>query len=514
MRKASLFVAALVACATLHAALPDPVKIDSGLVSGVEGTSPDIRAYKGIPFAAPPVGNLRWREPQPVAKWEGVRKADQFSAACMQVGKPREGELPFSEDCLYLNIWTAAKSAAERRPVMMWLFGGGMLTGNAARPSFYGDELAKKGVIVVTINYRVGLMGAFAHPELTKESPHHASGNEAVLDMIAALQWIHRNIAAFGGDPGNVTVFGQSSGAGSVTFLLSSPLAKGLFQRAICESSGGMAIGRHSSADQVTADKAGLDFEARAGAHSLAELRTMPAAELIKLEWPLRHNLDSWAQPDNLDGTFAAGKQVDIPILAGSNSDEGATVVTHPLTAAKWIESVRQEYGSMADGYLKLYPAGDDKQAEQSQRNEARDLRAWNARQLLRFANRYGKSKTYSYLFSRNPIGVLDPTSEFPNLTKPGAAHAHEIDYVWGHPTTGARAWQPWDFQLSEIMSSYWVNFAKTGDPNGPGLPPWPVYNEKTDTLMHFGDKVTVEVQPLKKAVDAADPYFGVPPVK
>jgi para-nitrobenzyl esterase len=406
-----LILAAVLTATALHAAIVEPVRIDSGLISGVEGASPEIRAFKGIPYAAPPVGSLRWRAPQPAAKWDGVRKADQFAAACMQVATPRDGEPPFSEDCLYLNVWTAAQSASERRPVMMWIYGGGMQTGNSARASFYGDELAKKGVVLVTINYRVGLMGSYVHPEITKESGHNSSGNYAVLDMIAALQWIQRNIGGFGGDARNVTVFGQSSGAGSVSYLLGAPLAKGLFHRAICESSGGMQIGRRANTTLANAEKAGLQFAEKVGAQSLAELRAKPAAELIKTGWNVLHNLDSWVQPDNLDSIFAAGKQNDVPILAGSNSDEGATVVRTPIPAAKWAEQIKRTYGSMADGYLTLYPAGSDPQAEQSQRNEARDVRAWLARGLLRLQNKTGKSKTYSYFFSRNPAPLMRPRS-------------------------------------------------------------------------------------------------------
>jgi para-nitrobenzyl esterase len=363
----------------------------------------------------------------------------------------------------------------------------------------------------VTINYRVGLMGSYVHPELTKESGHNSSGNYAVLDMIAALQWIHRNIGAFGGDAGNVTIFGQSSGAGSVTYLLGAPLAKGLFHRAICESSGGMQIGRRSNTTLANAEKAGLQFAEKVGANSLAELRAKPAAELIKAGWNVLHNLDSWVQPDSLDSIFAAGKQNDVPILAGSNSDEGATVVRTPVPAVKWGEQIKRTYGSMADGYLMLYPAGSDQQAEQSQRNEARDVRAWLARGLLRMQNKTGKSKTYSYFFSRNPAGVLDPKSEFPTLSKPGAAHAAEIVYVFNNLDTQKRPWQAWDRTLADMMSSYWVNFAKTGDPNGNGLPNWPAYDAGKDLLMHFGDKISVEQSPLKKVIDAVDRYYSAP---
>ena len=520
MRIASLFIAAALASTALHASIVEPVRIDSGLISGTPGESPDMRAFKGIPFAAPPVGNLRWRAPQPVAKWDGVRTADKFSAACMQNGTPRDGQLPFSEDCLYLNVWTAANSATERRPVMMWIYGGGLSAGDAARPNFYGDALAKKGAVIVTINYRVGLMGSFVHPELSKESGHNASGNQALLDMIAALQWIHRNIGAFGGDAHNVTLFGQSSGAGSVTYVLASPLAKGLVQRAICESAGGMSLGSagfahdYISRDLATAEKAGLAFAAKAGANSLAELRAKPASELLGIEWNVRANIDGWSQPARLDDTLAAGKQIDVPILAGSNSDEGANLAAHPLSAQKWIAQVKHQYGSLADAVLKLYPAGSEQEAAQSQRNEARDLRAWSARKLLRMANRTGKSKTYNYLFSRNPVGVLDPTSEFPTLSKPGAAHGFEIVYVYNHLSAPPqRPFTPWDATLADMMSSYWVNFAKTGDPNGPGLPQWPAYSEQADLLMNFGDTVTVERSPLKKVIDAVDPYLSAPPV-
>jgi para-nitrobenzyl esterase len=507
--KTKLVLAAIsLANSILFAGIAEPIRLDTGLITGVPGEDSSVRAFKGIPYAAPPVGNLRWHAPVLPAKWDGIRKADEFSAACMQNARQRPEDKPFSEDCLYLNVWTAAQSANEKRPVMMWIFGGGGLVGNAGRPSFYGDALAKKGVVVVTINYRVAIMASFVHPELSKESGHNASGNYMLLDHIAALEWIHRNIAAFGGDPANVTVFGQSSGAGSVTSLLASPLAKGLFRKAICESAGGMAIGRRMSAPLAVAEKAGLAFQEKAGAKSLADLRAMPAADLLKIDWARGHTIDGWSQTGDLDDVYAAAKQNDVAIISGSNSNEAVGTLTNPLSAEKWVASVKREYGPQAEGYLKLYPADSDAVALQSQKNVQRDQRAWMARQLIRFENQTGKNKTWSYFFSRNPAGKLDPTSEYPMLAIPGAAHASEIVYVWNHLAAADRPYQDWDHKLADMMSSYWTNFAKTGNPNGPGLPEWPSYDAQKDLLMHFGDKVQVEQSPLKKVIDAVNPYW------
>ena len=484
---AIIVISSISAMLSLHAQSNPVVSVTGGQIEG-RGLPAGGAVFKGVPFARPPVGDYRWREPGAVVPWQGVRDAGEYGPACMQQGNANANnqKAAYKEDCLYLNIWTPEWPATSPKAVMVRLYGGGNVMGAGSSPQFDGVSLTRKGVILVTINYRMGLFGFFAHPGLTAESPHHASG----------------------------TLFGQSSGAGSASYLIASPLAKGLFQRAICESSGGMAVGRHVSLDLATSEKAGLEFAAQAGAHSLAELRAMPAADLLKLKWGIREIIDGWAETDRLDNIFAAGKQNDVPILAGSNSDEGANVVTHPLSAEKWVEQVKHDYGSQADGYLKLYPGDSDKQAEQSQRNEARDLRAWNARTLVRMEDHAGKSKGYLYFFSRNPTGVLDPTSDFPTLSKPGAAHASEIVYVYNHLEAQGRPWQPWDHALADTMSSYWVNFAKTGDPNGPGLLIWPAYNPKTDELMHFGDKISVEPEPLKRVIDAVDPFYSVSSAK
>ena len=508
MRRMLLTIAATMAATSLQAAIADPVRLDSGQVAGADGAGTDVRVFKGIPYAAPPVGPLRWHAPMPAARWNGVRKADTFSAACMQSGRQREGELPFSEDCLYLNVWTAAKSAAERRPVMMWIYGGGMRTGSAARPNFDGDALAQKGVVIVTINYRVGLMGSFAHPELTRESGHDSSGNEALLDMIAALEWIKRNIAAFGGDPTNVTIFGQSSGAGSVNNLMASPLAKGLFHRAISESTGGTRLGRNSSATLAQAEQSGLQFAAKAGASSLAALRAMPAADLQKMEWNNLHNIDPWVQPLDLGPAMTSHRNNDVPLLAGSNSDE-LTGSTATLSNDKYMALVQQRSKDAAQQFLAMYPGGNDGIAEKSQRAEARDRRAWMARPLVKLQVGTGRSRSWLYFFSRNPEGRGDPTAEYPALVKPGASHGAEIAYSWGNLSASNKPWQPWDHTLSDMLSSYWVNFARNGDPNGPGLPAWPAYDAGKDELMHFSDKVEFGPSPIRKSVARADAYYS-----
>jgi para-nitrobenzyl esterase len=469
----------------LTAAINDPVRVEQGQLSGVPGSSADVRVYKGIPFAAPPVGDLRWRAPKPAADWPGVRKADQFSATCMQTPYP-EGSLyrsepqPVSEDCLYLNIWTAANSPSEKRPVMVWIHGGAFTRGSASLPVYNGEPLAKNGVVVVTVNYRLGIFGFFAHPDLTQESEHHSSGDYGILDEIAALKWVQKNIAAFGGDPRRVTIFGESAGSWAVNVLVASPLTKGLFQRAIGESGANF----NKMMKLADLEKSGL----RAGA-SIRELRAKSSEEVAKITGSFSVNVDGWLLPADVITIFENGQQNNVPVMIGSNADEGTAFMPPKITIAGFEATAKQRFGANADQLLKIYPASSDDEAWKASAALMRDqtfglqMRTWARMQM-----KTGKSPAYLYYFSHVP----------PGQEHYGAYHASEIAYVFG---TG-RDWQDADHQLSEVVSSYWVNFATRGNPNSKGLPVWPVYDEKKDLALGIGDQIQPIPVPSKAGLD------------
>ncbi|MEO8025927.1 MAG: carboxylesterase family protein [Bryobacteraceae bacterium] len=479
---------AMFAISAAGAPIFDPVVVtQTGPVMGAPGKNGTVRVYKGIPYAAPPVGALRWKEPQPVAPWKAVRAATEFGQSCPQAlyGETSpyyQPAFPRGEDCLYLNVWTAAVSASEKRPVMVWIHGGGYTRGSGATPTYNGELLASKGAVVVTINYRLGALGFFAHPELTKESPHHASGNYGLLDAVAALQWVQKNIAKFGGDPKRVTIFGESAGSSAVNFLVASPLAKGLIHRAIGES--GANFGRKVSLAE--AEKAG------AAAGDLAALRAKPVDEVLKTAGT-RPCVDGYFLTDDVAAVFAAGKQNDVPTIAGYNEDESRALAPLPRNATG--EGVREQlktrYGKVFDEFTKLYPVGSDTAAFDAYYNSTRDagmglqMRTW-----VREQRKTGRSAAYLYYFTRTPPGK--------NSDILRAYHAAEIAYVFGN-LSAARPWQDTDRKLSDAMSSYWMNFAATGNPNGKGLAKWPSFDAADDESMVFGD--TIEV---KKAVNKA----------
>ena len=483
---------ALLLALPLAAAINDPVRIEQGQVSGVPGSSPEVRVYKGIPFAAPPVGDLRWRAPKPAADWSGVRTADKFSATCMQTPYP-EGSLyrsepqPVSEDCLYLNIWTAAKSASDRRPVMVWIHGGAFTRGSGSTPTYDGEALAKKGVVVVTINYRLGIFGFFAHPELTQESEHHSSGDYGILDQIAALQWVQHNIAAFGGDPKRVTIFGESAGSWAVNVLVASPLTKGLFQRAIGES--GANFNKMTKLEDL--EKSGL----RAGA-SIKDLRAKSAEDILKTAGAFSVNVDGWLLPTDVITIFEKGRQNDVPVLIGSNADEGTAFMPPKITLNAFQATAKQRFGDNAPKLLQIYAATNDDEAWKASAALMRDttfgvqMRTW-----ARMQTKSGKAPAYLYYFSRVP-------DSGPLSKHYGAFHASEIPYVFETGDIGRRKWDDTDRHLSDTMSSYWVNFAITGNPNGKGLPTWPKYNEKKDLALGLGDQVQAIPVPNKAALD------------
>ena len=517
-------------------------KTDLGIVQGTveEGLS----VYRGIPYAAPPVADLRWKAPQPAAMWQGVRMADKFGAPCIQSNRAIENEpIKHNEDCLYLNVWTPAKSAADRLPVMYWIHGGGFTAGATLERLYHGEALAKKGVVMVTVGYRLGVMGFMAHPRLSAENPRHVSGNYGMLDQIAGLQWVQRNIAAFGGDPKRVTIFGESAGGAAVSILAGSPLAKGLFHGVISQSGGFFAPPRGGGAGPMSgrlladAEKTGEAWAATLGVSTVADLRALPAEKLLAASTPQRGAapgrgtpgreaapppaargtgmppgpravtspiVDGYVIADDQYNLYQAGRYNDTPILVGYNSDEGASIGA-PQSVESYIDGVKQRYGAFADKLLALYPAGEGKPAKTA-RDLSRDVSfGWATWTWARLQTKTGKSKAFMYFFDQHP----DYPADSPRHGW-GAPHAAECPYVFQHLDLPNRpAASDEDKALSETIVSYWTNFAKHGDPNGPGLPAWPVFNEAKSQMMWFAH--TAHSGPLvaEEGLKQLEAYFA-----
>jgi para-nitrobenzyl esterase len=474
-------------------AVAQQVLTESGAISGVLESGLNI--YKGVPFAAPPLGDLRWRPPTHVAPWTGTRKADAFAPACMQDGVSMPGETPpkVSEDCLYLNLWTPAQADTKsaRLPVIVWIYGGGYINGSASMPLYWGDRLASKGVIVVTIAYRLGPLGFFAHPELTRESPQHSSGNYGLMDQIAALEWIQRNIAAFGGDPKNVTIAGQSSGAISVSILMASPLAKGLFQRAIGES-GGLFEPVQLAPKYLlaNAERDGEKFAVSLGASSLQQLRQLPASQLTGNAGGISHPvIEPYVLPLLPYEAFTSGQQNDVPLLIGSNAEEARSLVdvTH-LTAATFDSDLEHSWGPLPAPLVAAYPHTTDLEARQARLDLERDLRfGWDMWAWARLQAGTGKSPVYYYSFRQQP-----PFPAGSLYDGWGASHFAELWYVFDHLNQEPWRWSAADRKVAEEISSYWVNFARSGNPNGQGLPLWPAFTGGDGKVLLLGDPITV----------------------
>ena len=463
----------------------DQVRTASGTVEGFTTPDKKIRIFEGIPFAAPPVGNLRWRPPQPVSSWTGVRKTTAFGSRCLQ-GRLAEGMVfrdpGQSEDCLYLNVWTPAHSADAHLPVMVWIYGGGFQAGSASEPRQDGAALARKGVVVVSMNYRLGVFEFFSDPELTKESPHHASGNYGLLDQAAALQWVHKNIAAFGGNPANVTIFGESAGSISVSAHMASPVSEGLFRQAIGES-GGVFEWIHRMQPLAESEQTGAAFAKSMGAPTLAALRAMSAAEILQAalkenDLPFWPNLDGYFFSENPWAIYAAGKQAHVPLLAGWNADEHRSAQFFgnlEPTKANYLAKVHAEFGPNAPAVLKLFPANTEAEMEQSAHDLASaEFITYSTWKWLNMQAETGDAPVYRYHFEQAP--PPEPGKQYR-----GVHHAADIQFVFETLDTENLAWTPDDRTMSDMMSSYWVNFAKTGNPNGSGLPKWPRYDQKTD---------------------------------
>lgn len=500
------------------------VTVDGGNIAGAAAGDGGVRRYAGIPYAAPPVGALRWRPPQPVESWSGVRGADQLPPGCPQPTLPvppdakpffGPGATRLEEDCLYLNVWSAA-GPDERAPVMVWIHGGGLFVGDGATAAYDGAALARRGVVVVTINYRLGALGYLAHPLLREESAHGASGNYGLLDQIEALRWVQRNIAAFGGDPDRVTIFGESAGSWSVNYLLATPLAAGLFAGAIGQSGGGFSpLASLAASDAAEAE--GVRFAqtllGAGAAVSLDALRSAAVADVLAAGGAApRPNVDGWALTEGIHDVFAAGRQHDVPVIVGANADEGTALRAlaggqEITTVEEYREWARGEYGELADAYLAAYPAASDAEAAAGRVDSSGDGRfVWEMRTWARMTEQVS-SPAYLYFFTRVPPAA--------DAERYGAYHTAEIPYVFNNLGGGGWYWfanrdyGDTDRQLSEVMASYWVNFAATGNPNGEGLPEWPAYTRTDEAAIELGDAVQVRQGVRAERLDFFERYYA-----
>ncbi|MFH1197799.1 MAG: carboxylesterase family protein [bacterium] len=485
---------------------PEPVKVEEGLLQGK--FEDGLTVYKGIPFAAPPIGDLRWRAPQPAARWEGVKQVTEFAPTPIQAWGSSSGQ---SEDCLYLNVWTPAKSADEKIPVLVWIYGGGFNGGSTSEPNYSGENLAEKGVVLVSIAYRVGHLGFLAHPELSDENPNHVSGNYGLLDMIAGLQWIQKNIAAFGGDPNKVTIFGESAGGIAVSMLCASPLAKGLFHGAISQSGGSFGPSRPTTYPGENmkllkvAELDGQSYVQSAGVTSIAELRKLTSDKLPKggfgkgMAWPI---VDGYVIPDDQYKLYEAGKFNDLPILVGYNSDEGLSF-SPPKTPEDYLTGVKTRYGKFADDLIKAYPVGENI-VPKTARDLARDAAfGWQTWSWARLQSRMGKSKAFYYYFDQHP--------EYPEDSPRygyGSPHGQDVSYVFKHLNTSDPQISKTDFDISEAMATYWTNFAKYGDPNGERIPSWPAFSDENPVVMYFGQTPHTGPVPSSESLKVLDEYF------
>lgn len=490
---ASAFIVLMVFLNPFSPAFANPhFHTEEGILEGAEEDG--LLLLKGVPFAAPPVGEFRWIEPQPVKPWTGVRPARAFSPICPQsaAGMPSD---PQSEDCLYLNIWAPAKKSTASLPVLVWIYGGGFTHGSGSMPSYFGEQLARRDVVVVTLNYRVGVLGFFAHPALTQESPNHASGNYGLLDQVAALHWIHRNIAAVGGDPDRITIFGQSSGASSVSLLMASPLAKDLFQAAIGESGGAFPPQTKPGFYEEGAEHEGEKFAESVRAPSLAALRNMSADALSKAPWSPHYVIDGYFLREPARDAYVHNRQNDVPILIGSNADEGlplSSMTDRVITAESFPKDVTDYFGAKVFKSLSpAYSYDNDDHARRSFANLIRDIgighavRSWAQ---LQIAN--SDKKAFYYYFAHSPPYPADSY-----MAGAGAAHGAEIQYVFDHLRQDSFPWTEDDRAIADDMVRYWTDFAKFHDPNGPGLATWRPYDGTEKTIMAFGSPSEIQAR-------------------
>jgi para-nitrobenzyl esterase len=479
----------------------DTVKTTNGLVAG--NSHDEISIFKGIPFAAAPIGTLRWKAPQPAASWKGIRQCTAFSASPIQstpapflcwseefIAPPE----PLSEDCLYLNVWTGAKNEKESRPVLVWIYGGGFVSGSAACAIYDGEEMAKRGIVFVSINYRVGAFGFMAHPELSKEQ-NNASGNYGILDQVAALKWVQKNIAAFGGDPSRVTIAGQSAGSMSVNSLIASPLATGLFSGAILQSGG--LLGSRSPAPLKEAEAIGAELQKKTGAINIDELRRKTAEEILNASQSLGMmrmglTLDGYVLPKDFFNHFKQGKHNNVPLMIGWVTGDALLFGKPDITAVKFVQQAKEKYGVKADEYLKIFSANTDEEAQQNQgRLALLSFAAFPAHLLAGYNNQ----PTFLYQVTHVPTDKPG----FPNY---GAFHTSEVPYALHTLHLWQRPWQQHDYDVQQLMSSYWIQFIKTGSPNRKGLPQWQQYNKATGAILEIDKTTTTKPELFKTEFD------------
>jgi para-nitrobenzyl esterase len=508
---------------TADALAQDLVKIANGTLEGVSDKSSGVRSFKGIPFGAPPVGDLRWKPPQPVKNWQGARRADKFGPRCMQ--RPIFGDMGFrsngmSEDCLYLNVWTPAKSGNEKLPVLVYFFGGGFVAGDGSEGRYDGESMAKKGIVAITVNYRLGVFGFFAHPELTKESPQRASGNYGLFDQHAALKWVQENVAAFGGDPKRVTIAGESAGSIAVSAQMASPLSKNLIAGAIGES--GSILGALSAVPLAQGEQAGVKFAASLGkgdTPSLAELRAITAEQLLEATakpgqpW-FTPTVDGYFFPKSPFDIFAAGEQARAPLLAGVNSEEMGffgVLGREAPTVENYRKALERLYPGKGEEVFKLYPASNETEVLDSAQCLASDrFISYSTWKWVDVATKTGGKPTYYYLYARPrpamraEMGDAQPglaggvvrgrqAAANPRPQSRGAVHSAEIEYAMGNlDLNKVYAWTPDDYKVSQVMQDYFANFIKTGNPNGKELPNWPKFSE--------GQRIVIDVNTRAEA--------------
>lgn len=495
-----------------------------GILEGIDSPSnTDIGVFRGIRYAQPPTGNLRWRPPQAPRPWSETRIADTFGAPCWQPIVPEtsiysRGQMDVSEDCLYLNVWSAGIDEADKRPVMVWFHGGGNTSGHGSSLVFDGTNLANKGVVVVNVNYRLGPFGFLAHPALTGESTHGSSGNYALLDQIAALRWVQRNISAFGGDPSRVTIFGQSAGAFDVCLLMASPLARGLIHGVIAHSGGCMKITTSLDA----AHESGTKVEAALEVAGLTAMRALDPATFVERAAKAGVSLsaptvDGWVVPAPPREIFAAGKHNRVPLITGLMADEfrGLGAGIEEMPQAAFEERVRNTFDSHVDEVLDAYRTiSRDSTQEAMRKMLTHSFFAWESRTWASLVERAGDD-AYVYHFSHpTPVFRLyipdRAAFEHPKGVRGmGAYHSGDLVYAFNNVGLVGVDWQPWDHTLSDHISDYWVNFARTGNPNGEGLAAWPSYTREQDKVIEFGSKVAPVRNPLHDKLDIFDRIYG-----
>jgi para-nitrobenzyl esterase len=496
------------------------VETESGRLAGLHSPDGAVRSFKGVPYARPPVGALRWRAPQPVEPWTGVRAADAFGPRSIQHDRPATsisyfGQERESEDCLYLNVWTGAQSEGERRPVMVWFHGGAFRVGSGSLPIFDGEGLARAGVVLVTVNYRLGPLGFLSHPDLSRETDYGTSGNYGLLDQIAALRWVQTNITAFGGDPQRVTIFGQSVGSSSVACLNASPLAHGLFHRAIGQSGGSFApTGRPGGGSLQSRDEAeacGVAFAKALGARSMEEMRARSAHDVqlrvpdnrLTRSWP---SIDGHVIPDSVHNIFLNGRQAVVPLLTGSNANEGS-IRPAPKTAAELYKKASDEFGAPADDMVDLYLRDGLSVEDASRLLGGHKSFNWQNWTWARLHARSGAPVYYYHFSHLCPIAKDRPWYENA-ADKLRAFHTAEIPYVFRTFKARDWAWRESDRALSNIMSSYWVNFAASGNPNDAGLPDWPAFDPHRPQAMRFDNGAATGPVPDLDKLDRFDAFY------